>query len=773
MRIFFAITLLLGLFIIQSPVSAQGQSGPATFEQFSTANIRVGGDGHFAIYNSGNNYFIEIPKDDLGKDILISTQVVGGFSSYVSPASGTVQFRLGRNNSLDMFKNRSTTFAADTVDYCMIQAIQNSGLVAADRSFPIAAFGKDKQSFIIDISADLQAPVGLFDVSANGSLGSPDLSRSGVKGLRMIEGGVVFTAIRSQTQFVATTGGSGGASAPISFLIEMLIQRVPDHGLELKKDNPAYGFNTVEHTNYDTRNYRANKENFIQRWSLEASAENKKLQAKGVAVDPIAPISVWIDTITPAAFQTSIREALKQWEGAFEKAGWKNVFRFVNDGSLSYKKLVLYWGNAYAMNTKTLITDPVSGEIMAARVNLMDESAKELALNYFLWCGLSDPRVKEECQPVELRQQILTSQISGLLGEVLGLKANLPALTAFSPEQLRDAAWLQKWGPTASVVGATVADYLVQPEDKITPEFLLPKVSVYDNEAVAFAYGSRTEFPSIKATFYAEKDAVDPFAQPTMLSNDILKASELGIQNLSNIYPKIPDYVEQWPAYKTESEQIVNLGKQGFSLYQFYVNQVAMVVGGRSKRTVIRGANEEPVVYVSKEKQEAALDALERYAFSGVPAWFKNERINSVLPINVETSSITLATGVIQNLLRKEVLWSLADAQTELGNEAFTCSDLFRYFNRVIFHDFDSKYEYNVPQMNIQLQFVTSLLAAVNENNITGGLNDVSGNLQLYLIDLRNQFEAMLESKKLDEKMRGNCELILMKMNREYFNKTV
>ena len=773
MKITGALLFLSGLIFSGLAASAQPKQEPVPFREFFDSKEMTERKGYFSVYQSADHYYLEVPEKEFGKDILISTQVVRGYSNYVSGLSGIVQIKRGRNNTLDLFKNESTTFPADSTDFCMMNAIRNSGMVPVYHRFPIVAVGKAHKSVIIDLTPELNSPHGIFDVSEVANLNNPDGARSRLEGIRMIERGVVFTALRTQSQFVEDAQNEENTNTVSTYRIEMLIQRVPDHDVKLKKGNPAYGFNQVKRVEYDTRKFMANETEYIKRWSLNASAKNKKLQQEGVAVEPEHPIEVWIDPVTPAPFAESIKAALSQWETAFVKAGWKNVFRFSDDGALGYKKLVFYWGNAYNGNVTSVVTDPVNGEILAARISLMDESAKDMQINYFLWCGLVDPRIQSEPLPLQLRQQILTSQLAGSVGEILGLKENYPAYTAFSPEQLRNRTWLEQWGPTASVVGSKMVDYLVQPGDKTDPSLLLPKVSLYDFEAIAYAYSDRTELPSMKSCYYAASDELDPLAQPMLLSNDLLEASELGVKNLERIYPKIPAIVDQWPAQQSGPDQIARLAGQAFSLYQFFVNQMATYVGGRSKRAVIRGKNEVPLRYVPKARQQEVLRALEKYVFSGTPEWFYNAEINRVFPVDLRKYAVDMANGVLKNLMRKEVLTSLADAENEMGKDAFRCSDLFDYFDRVIFAGYNPDVSFSRVQLSIQLQFAVNLIQAASENNITGGLTDSSAMLNLYLIHVRDELNLLQTNDTIDPELRENCRLILFRMNREFFNKTV
>ncbi len=767
------IQFILALLLLISHVTfAQNSNQPMPFDDFFDAKKMHLDKGQFNVYSGTEKYYLEITKKDLGDNLFISSQITKGSFSSVSAQSGIYYFKSGRNNTLDLYQNKSTTFANDSVDFCMVNAIQKSGLMPVYKSFSIVALGKNKRSYIIDITQELAGTNGIFSLSNPGPLNGPDPSRSGVSKCEMIDNGVVFTAVATQSNFGEGQGGRD-ENYISTFEYQMLIQKMPEHDCTLKNDHDAYGFNTIEHVVYNTKNYRADKIEYIKKWCLTTDSNGAKLQQKGIPVEPKNPIKIWIDPVAPKVFVDCVKTALNQWEEAFEKAGWKNVFKYVNDNNLEYKKINFYWGYAYNDNNKFMIDDPVTGEILGANINFMDQSAKDALVNYYLLCGAADQNIPQYYDDVVLRQRILTSKLAGLIGGVLGLKDNYAAVTAFTPQQLRNVEWLKKWGPSASVVGARLPDYLVQLSDNISAAYLWPKVSIYDFDAIDYMYGNKTSSPKLKGTYYTETSKTDPYAQSGFITGDLLVASQTGINNLEKIYPNIIDFVGNRKEYTNTSDEITLFIKQTFSLYQFFVSQETVLVGGKIKRKVIRGDNEVPVRYVSKQTQFDALAALEKHVFNGVPEWMVNKELMAIQPLDINKFYVDMVHNVLSNLLKKEVLGSLTDAENQLGDKAFTCTDLFNYFNRVIFHNFDPANQLTTPQMSAELALVSILTKVAGENNITAGVNDLTAAIQLYLIQTKDNIEKLIDSDSISDEMKNNAKLMLLRMNREYFNKTI
>ncbi|MFI0429387.1 zinc-dependent metalloprotease [Mariniflexile sp. HMF6888] len=768
----FLIQILL-IFFNGVLVRAQDTNKPKSFDDFYKAKEMKIEKGYFNIYSSNDHYFIEIPEQTLGEDLFISAQITNGNIAYISSESGIYHFQKGRKNQLDLYQNRSRTFSKDTVDYGMIQSIEKSGLVPAYKSYPIIAMGKNEKSFIIELTQELAATRGIFNLSKPGPINAPDPLRSGLESYRATDDAVVFKGYATESSFRPSIGGKD-VNYISAYEFEMIIQTVPNHIHEQKEDNLAYGFNTVDHIEYDTKNYKANITKYVKRWNLSPKPKEAHLYKKGMKVSPEIPIKVWIDPLTPAPFVESVKQALAQWEIVLEEAGWENVFKIVDDETQAYKKINFYWGNGSSEREMEyrIVENQVTGEIVAARVNFMDTPAKLSLTKYLLLCGENDPEIIENPISLEKRKDILTQQLAGVIGQILGLKENYPAVTAFSIEQLQDNEWLKKWGPSATVVGTSMPNYVAVKENNISPKYLLPKVSIYDRDAIAYLYGNRVSPPSLKTTFYAKDNILDPTAQATFISNDLLRASEIGIQKLKNIYPKIPSILNDFKHHTDLTKDLMEFISQSFSLYQYFVNQEAILIGGQMQRTVIKGENEVPVVYVSKKQQLEVLKSLEKHVFSARIEWLTNPELLKQNPINMDKFYIDMSKNILQRLFKKEVLSSLIDAEEKNGKQAFTCDDLFSFTNRVVFLNFDVSSEPTDIQMSTQINVANILVELANANNIESGVNDLKAMIQLYLLQVRDSVEKLMNNDKVSDKVKNNCKLILLRFNKEYFNKT-
>ena len=754
-------------------VRGQNTNKPKSFDDFyKPAEMKVE-KGYFNIYAGNDRYFIEIPEQIFEEDVFISAQIINGNSAYVSAESGIYHFQKGRKNELDLYQNRSRVFSKDSLDYGMIQSIEKSGLVPVYKSYPIQAMGKNETSFIIELTQDLNATRGIFSLNKPGPINTPDPSRSGIDSYRATDDAAIFKGYATESTFRRSIGGKD-ANYISAYEFEMIIQKVPYHLHEQKEDHLAYGFNTVDHIEYDTKSYKTTNKKYIKRWNLIPNPKEASLYEKGVPVAPEVPIKVWISPLTPAPFVESVKQALAQWEQVLEEAGWKSVFELVDDETQGYKKINFYWGNGTSEREmeSSIVENQVTGELIAARVNFMDTPAKLNLKQYLLLCGENDPKILKDPNSLERRKDILTQRLASVIGELLGIKKNYPAVTAFSIEQLQDREWLEKWGTSATIVGGSMPDYVTLKENNIAPEYLFPKVSLYDRDAIAYLYGKREGPPSMKATFYAEENMLDPTAQATFISNDLLRASEIGIQKLKAIYPKIPGILNEYKHDADLTKDFMEFISESFSLYQYFVNQEAVYIGGQMQRAVIKGENEDMIVYVSKKRQLEALKSLEEDVFFANLDWLTNPDLLKYNPINMDKFCVDMSKNILQRLFKKEVLLSLIDAEQKNGKKAFTCDDLFSFTNRVVFLNFDASNEPTGRQLSTQIEMANILIELANANNIDHKVHDLNAVIQLYLLHVRDAVAELMNDDRASAQVKSNCILILLRFNKEYFNKS-
>ena len=757
------------MLLLCGSLAAQEKAKPMDYAQFSTQEGMEMNEGYFTVYRLGNSYYLEIPADGMGRDVLITTQVVKGYSAYVSESSGVIRFSQGREGRIHVTRNRAMDVSADTTDVRMMEALRKSGMVPVDYVYPVVAYGEDGQSVIIDITNELNGANGnLFNVSKNSSLNQPDPSRSGIDGFRMIDGGVVFSATRSQTNFQTTDMQTGaGQNFPYTYELEMVIQMLPEHEVTMKRNHPAYGFNTIGMLAYDTKKYVAQRTEYVQKWQLMAKDQKQRGENE-------YPICVYIDPIIPAPFVESVKRGLRQWEEAFAEAGWTNVFRVSSspeDASLAYRTILVRWGAAFNGLYSSVVVNPENGEILCARINLMDASADEMLGTYFLQCGLLDERIRKDLHSLAVRQDVLTAQFASAFAELLGMKPNRAGYTAFSPEALRSEKQLDKHGTTTSITSDLRFNYIARPDDNISVANLFPKVSTYDKEAIAYAYGNREKGPSLKAAFYQPKDP-QKYNPDTELSDDLFEAGLLAIENLKEVYPHLDKWIKRLPEEQRTWDAVADMSINALALYQTYLTQMVNCVGGVVTCPIVKGENDIPVRYVSKERQEEVLAYLEKVIFNGAERWIYEPGWEEVSTYDLDQLMVGLAAALSKRFIDEEAIAALIDGERVLGVEnAFLATDLFAYVDRVIFENFDETKALSDFKRNLQLQFVSDFAKTMAQKNISFGLgNEAVNMLHVYFIDMAQKVKHLAETHQ-DPMTRENYRLLWMRLERDYFQK--
>lgn len=748
----FIIKLIIALLMVPMAIHAQK---PITFKEFYKKDTTKVTENYFKVYECMGKYYIEIPHPSMNNPILITTQIAKGQYTYVSPSSGVVKFTFGRDNTVDMYRNVLTEGVADSTDICMMNSIRRSGLLPISQTFPIIAYGKDGKSPIIDITQDINSPVGLFASNDNASFNSPDPSRSGVQKVKALKDGVAFEVLRTQNQYYNDPNARHGEDMVNTAIFEMVMQKIPETKMKRKDNNKAFGFFTNSIYEYDTKHYIAEKHEYIVRWRKDKT-----------------PITIYIDPTTPTPFKESIRKGIEAWQKPLEKAGWKNAFTFTSDekeACLSYKKILIRWGVAYNGLNSYIVSDSISGEIMSARLNVMDAKASELLNRYFLQCGDKDPRILKDKNSIDIRKDILKVQVEQAMAEILGIKHNYAASTAFSTNNLQDNTFLEKYGMSPSITSQLTFNYVATPENHINVKNLLPQISVYDEEAIAYLYGSRTASPSIKSAYFANNDKLDAYAQD-YITKDIIKASELGIKQLGKVYPRLNDMVKKLPREQNEWYTVNRLGMAALDLYTAYTFQVSGLIGSRSKRPIIVGENEKTVTYMDKTQQKTALTFLDKYLYSGYAKYFDDKTMAEIVKTNIPDVLANNARFTFERFLKTESINSLLEAERMNGNKAFTCQDLFEFFTHNILKGFNPQHPLNDYEKSIASMLIGSVLSAANNNSFLANMNDAASVLHSYMMDITNGAKKMAKECK-DDKTRQFYEMTLIKLNHEYFNK--
>jgi len=268
---------------------------------------------------------------------------------------------------------------------------------------------------------------------------------------------------------------------------------MPNNDYEPRFDDPRVGFFTnqvTDQTSTSSTPYR----DLINRWHL------KKKNPEEALSEPVKPITWWMENSTPLEWRETIKNAVLEWNKAFEKAGFKNAIVVKQQpddadwdaGDIRYN--VLRWTaspqppfGGYGPRMK----NPRTGEIFGADImleysmitgsgfkaklyesslgaNNFSSNDNETELNCTLREGVTenfhfaksaamifgatDTEIKR------LQKETIIGLIIHEVGHTLGLNHNMKASQLFTPAQLADPDFIEGKSLTASVMDYAITN---------------------------------------------------------------------------------------------------------------------------------------------------------------------------------------------------------------------------------------------------------------------------------------------------------------------------
>jgi hypothetical protein len=325
--------------------SGAGASGPPPFATIVRDAKRIEG-GPLALWQKEDKVWIELRPEQLGKPFLLSPKIkhgigeawiFGGLMLYPINGAGGVQLvefvrvhntiRLQARNT-DVFATPGTPEAR-----AVAQAYSNSLLGAA----PVASQPHpERKSILVEANSFF-----LNDMLGVGMM----LQRAFRQGYSLDRGNSTITAVRTskdaviletQAHFytgnISTVPFNAPPGAPVpqvprylpdarSMLVGLhfSIASLPATPMATRVADPRIGlFSTVR---LDLSNDLAisPRQRIVNRWRLEKKDPTAALS------EPVKPITFWIDRNVPLAYRATVREAILEWNKAFERIGFKDA----------------------------------------------------------------------------------------------------------------------------------------------------------------------------------------------------------------------------------------------------------------------------------------------------------------------------------------------------------------------------------------------------------------------------------------------------------------
>lgn len=695
--------------------------------------------GLFKVHRLDGKYFYEIPDSLLNREMLVVTRysrtpTIDG--TYGGEELNEQIWKWQRKDKQILIRIPSYRNIADK-NTEMYQAVRNSNLDAVLSSFEIKAINKDSSSVVIDVT-DLYAK----DVQ---SLGLPQSMRTQYKITTMddtrsyidtIKSFPINIEARSLKTYRATDPPGDKSIGSMTVEIHNSMLLLPKVPYKPRFSDERVGFFGQSQTDYGLDAQKAEVTRYIHRWKLEP--KDPAAYKRGELVEPKKQIVYYIDPATPVKWRPYLIEGVKDWNAAFEEAGFKNAITAMeaplNDPDWSPEdarySVIRYFAsnipNAYGPH----ISDPRSGEIMESDIGWYHNVMNLVRNWFFVQTAAINPEARSPKFRDEVMGQLVRFVSSHEVGHTLGLPHNFGSSVAYPVDSLRSPSFTKRKGGTApSIMDYARFNYIAQPGDEGV--VLYPGIGDYDKWAIKWGYtwfDNQTPEEEAKTLnkwtieragnpvyFYGQQtgNPIDPRAQSEDLGDDAMKASKYGIANLKRILPNI----EKWTYEEGKPyDNLKELYGEVLSQWNRYMGHVRSNIGGIYEDDKTYEQKGPVYTHVAKAKQKEAVKFINEQAFM-TPGWMLDQNVlNKFDNAGIVDRLRRTQVGVLNGILDFGRLNRVIDNSVKNGLNSYPMDELFADLRNGIWSELKTGANLDTYRRNLQRAYIERMSYLLNEN---------------------------------------------------------
>ena len=732
-----------------------------SFEKVIT-NKAVSDEGIITVHKVEDKYYFEIPDKALKKEFLVVTRLtkagaemrigtVGYAGDQIS--QNVISFEKGPNDKVFLRSISYVDYAKDSTS-AMYKTVMRNNVNSIEQAFDIKAFGKEKNSTVIDVTDFINADndVVSFDTRFKKGfrVGAFQKDKSFVNFVKSFPTNIEINTTKTYNRSAGEASPIPGAPKPEvsgNYTVEVnsSIILLPENKMQARYFDPRVGYFTVGYTDFDENPQGVERVSLVKRWRLEPKAKDLEKYKRGELVEPEKPIVFYIDPLTPKKWIPYLIQGVNDWQKAFEKAGFKNAIyakvpNAKEDPEWSLEdarfSAIVYKPSDVPNASGPSIADPRTGEILESHINWYHNVMKLLNDWYFVQASPNDPRARKVDFDDELMGQLIRFVSSHEVGHTLGLRHNFGSSSTVPVENLRNKAWLKANGHTPSIMDYARFNYVAQPEDNVGEAGLMPRIGDYDDWAIEWGYRRFYNYNSPEKEkahlnkwvmeklqnprlwFGTETNPYDPRSQSEQVGDNPMLAGKYGVKNLQ----RIMENIEAWSTKPNEDySSLNNRFTQVSGQFARYLGHVSKYIGGVKETPKM--VEQKGAIYelVSKSEQKEALKFLSENVFT-TPNWLLKTSVLTKIDKSPVEVVENLQKTVLNRVLSEGVLNKLYEGES-LDANAYAVYDYLQDIKNSVFSELKSSSKIDIYRRNLQKNFVETLIARTQASKPSTGRN--------------------------------------------------